>query len=115
MMWIEKHLPPGAAGRAEFVFFTFDSVADTPERLKLYAEGHGLDLGHWTLLAPTTTRCANSPPRSASATAPTAPGGFDHTAVISLLDEKGEIVFQQRGAQASSDELLARLKPLLRR
>ena len=23
---------------------------DTPERLKLYAEGHGLDAGRWTLL-----------------------------------------------------------------
>jgi hypothetical protein len=33
--------------------------------------------------------------------------------VISLLDEKGEIVFQQRGTRASSDELLAALKNLL--
>ena len=44
---------------------------------------------------------------------PDGQGGFDHAAVISLLDEKGEIVFQQRGTQASSDELLARLKTLL--
>ena len=39
--------------------------------------------------------------------------GFEHAAVISLLDAKGEIVFQQRGAQASSDELLAKLRGLL--
>ena len=57
--------------------------------------------------------CANSPPRWASATVRTAQGGFDHAAVISLIDEKGEIVFQQRGTQASSDELLAKLKTLL--
>ena len=39
--------------------------------------------------------------------------GFEHAAVISLLDVEGEIVFQQRGVQASSDELLARLRGLL--
>jgi protein SCO1 len=39
-------------------------------------------------------------------------GGFDHAAVISLLDAKGEIVFQQRGTQASSTELLAKLTAL---
>ena len=49
MMWIDKHLPPEAAKKVSFVFFTFDSVADSPERLQLYAEGHGLDLSRWTL------------------------------------------------------------------
>ena len=44
---------------------------------------------------------------------PDGQGGFDHAAVISLIDEKGEIVFQQRGTQASSDELLAALNNLL--
>ncbi len=43
MMWIEKHLSPGDAARVRFAFFSFDSEADTPERLKLYAESHGLD------------------------------------------------------------------------
>ena len=44
---------------------------------------------------------------------PDGQGGFDHAAVISLLDAKGEIVFQQRGAQASPDELLAKLTSLI--
>ena len=34
MMWIEKHLPPDAAARVRFAFFSFDPEADTPERLK---------------------------------------------------------------------------------
>jgi protein SCO1 len=50
MVWVDRHLPPGVTRGVEFVFFTFDSVADTPERLRLYAEGHGLDLSHWMLL-----------------------------------------------------------------
>ncbi len=47
MMWIEKHLPPDAADRVRFAFFTFDPEADTPERLRLYAESHGLEHFHY--------------------------------------------------------------------
>ena len=63
MMWVEKHLPPDTAGRVRFAFFSFDSEADTPERLRFYADSHGLDLGRWTLCAATTTRCGSSRPR----------------------------------------------------
>ena len=40
-------------------------------------------------------------------------GGFDRAAVISLLDANGEVVFQQRGVKANSEELLDKLKELL--
>jgi protein SCO1 len=113
MMWIEKHLPAGAAARVRFAFFSFDSEADTPERLKLYADSHGLDLERWTLL-----RGDDDAVRELSAALdvpfrPNDQNGFEHAAVISLLDAKGELVFQQRGAQASSDELMAKLRGLL--
>jgi protein SCO1/2 len=115
MMWIEKHMTPGTAGRAEFVFFTFDSVADTPERLRLYAEGHGLDLGHCMLLGADDDSVRELAAALGVAYRPDGAGGFNHTSVISLLDEKGDIVYQQHGTQASSDELLAELKMLLAR
>ena len=113
MMWVEKHLPPGAAARVRFAFFSFDSEADTPERLKLYADSHGLDLGHWTLL-----RADDDAVRELAAALDVPfrlndQNGFDHAAVISLLNDKGEIVFQQRGTQAASDALLAKLDRLL--
>jgi protein SCO1 len=114
MMWIEKHLPAGAADRVRFAFFSIDSEADTPERLRLYADSHGLDTTRWTLF-----RAADDDAVRQLAAAlgvayrPDGQGGFDHAAVISLIDEKGEIVVQQRGAQASSDELLAALNSLL--
>ena len=113
MMWIEKHLPLGAAAHVRFAFFSFDSEADTPERLRLYADSHALDLGRWTLL-----RGDDEAVRELSAALdvpfrPNDQNGFDHAAVISLLNAKGEIVFQQRGAQASSDELLAKLTSLI--
>ena len=50
MTWVEKHLPPDEVNRVRFAFFSFDGEADTPERLRLYAESHDLDLNRWTLL-----------------------------------------------------------------
>jgi protein SCO1/2 len=109
MSWIEKHLPPDMTGRVRFAFFSFDSEADTPERLKLYAESHGLDLRHWTLLRANDDAARELAAALGVGYRPNGQGGFDHAAVISLLDEKGEIVVQQRGAQASADDLLAKL------
>ena len=113
MMWIEKHLPPDAADRVRFAFFSFDLEADTPERLRLYAEGHGLDLTHWTLLRADDDAARELAAALGVGYRPNGPGGFDHAAVISLLDDMGDIVFQQRGAQANSGELLAALNTLL--
>jgi len=113
MMWIEKHLPKGDADRVRFAFFSFDSEADTPERLRLYAESHGLDLGHWSLLRADEDATRELAAALGVAYRPDGAGGFDHAAVISLLNAKGEIVFQQTGTRASCDELLVRLKAQL--
>ena len=113
MMWVEKHLPPEAAARARFAFISFDSEADTPERLRLYAESHGLDRARWTLLT------ADDDAVHELAAALDVPfrandqNGFDHAAVLTLLNGRGEITFQQRGTQASSEALLDKFVELL--
>ncbi len=113
MMWIDKHLPPGAASRVEFVFFTFDSVADTPERLRLYADGHGLDLSHWLLLGADDDTVRELAAALGVGYRPDGQGGFNHTAIISLLDARGNVVFQQRGTEARSEELLAKVSGII--
>ena len=113
MMWVEKHLPPGAGPRVRFAFFSFDSEADTPERLKLYGESHGLDPSRWTLLRSDADAVRELAAALDVPFRPNDEAGFDHAAAISLLNAKGEIVFQQRGAQASSEELLKKLEELL--
>jgi protein SCO1 len=113
MMLIEKHLPSGAGDRVRFAFFSFDSEADTPERLRLYAESHGLDPSRWTLLHGYDDAVRELAAALDVPFRPNDQNGFDHAAVISLLNGRGEIVFQQRGVQTSSDELLARLNTML--
>jgi len=113
MMWVEKHLPPSAGGRVRFAFFSIDSAADTPPRLKAYADDHGLDPARWTLLHGDEEAVRELAAALGVGYRADGKGGFDHAAVISLLDSKGEILFQQRGVRASSQELLDRLIKLL--
>ena len=112
MMWIESHLPEGARNRVRFAFFSFDSEADTPERLKLYGDSHGLNLSRWTLLHGDDEAVRELAAALDVPFRPDDEAGFDHAAVISLLNVQGEIVYQQRGAQASSEALLDKLKEL---
>ena len=113
MMWVEKHLPPESVGKVRFAFFSFDSEADTPERLRLYADSHGLDLDRWTLLGADDDAVHELAAALDVPFRPNDQNGFDHAAVISLLNDRGEIVFQQRGTQASSETLLAELVKVL--
>ena len=112
MLWIEKHLDPELATHVRFAFFSFDSEADTPERLTLYAQAHGLEPDRWSLFVSDEDTVRDLAAALGVGYRPDGQGAFDHSAVITLLDAEGDIVFQQRGTQASSDELLAKLRGL---
>jgi protein SCO1/2 len=112
MLWIEKHLPPEANG-IRLALFSFDSVLDTPERLKRYADDHGLEPARWSLFHGDQDAVRELAAALGVSYRPDGKGGFDHATVISLLDADGNVVFQQRGTQASPEELLAKLKSLV--
>ncbi len=109
MIWIEKHLPQDAAKRVTFAFFSINSAIDTPTKLMAYADEHGLDPATWTLFHGDDDAGRELAAALGVGYRTDGQGGFDHAVVISLIDEKGEIVVQQRGTQASSDELLTAL------
>jgi protein SCO1/2 len=114
MMWIDKHLPPDAEGHVQFALFSFDAAVDTPARLKAYADEHALDLGRWSLYHGDEDAVRELAAALGVSYRPDGHGGFDHAEVISLLDDKGEIVFQQRGTEARSEELLAKVSGIIR-
>ena len=114
MVAIEDRLKESSPARVHFVFFSIDSAIDKPERLKAYAGDHGLDLAHWTLYhgddkavrelaAALGVRYRRDPN-----------GGFDHSAIISLLDEEGNIAFQKPDAQLDTGEMVEKIKALAR-
>ena len=114
MMWIEKHLPEEGAGRIRFAFFSIDPARDTPQKLKAYAEDHGFGAS-WMLYHGDEDSVRELAAALGMGFRPDGHGGFDHAALVTLLDSKGEIIFQQRGAQASSEDLLDKLKTVIER
>ena len=45
---------------------------------------------------------------------PLSDGGFDHSNVIHILDQKGEIVFQQNGLGANPEQSVQEIRSLLK-
>jgi protein SCO1 len=113
MLWIEKHLPLEGPGGVRFALFSFDSVVDTPERLRSYAAEHGMEPGRWTLFHGDEDAVRELAAALGVRYRADGQGGFDHATVISLLDADGNIVFQQTGTQASPRELLTKLDGLV--
>jgi protein SCO1/2 len=109
MMWLDKHLPPTMKDKVQFVFLSFDGIADTPERLNLYAESHGLDLAHWSLFEAKEDTVRELAAALGVGFRPDEAAGFDHTAAISVIAPDGRILYQQNGVAPDPTELLAKI------
>ena len=89
-----------------FAFFSLDSNIDTPERLTAYAKDHGLDPAHWTLYQGDDKAVRELAAALGVRYRRDASGGFDHSAIITILDAGGTIVAQQPDAQVSTEEMV---------
>jgi protein SCO1/2 len=106
--WLHRLLQSG--GR--FVFFSLDPAADTPARLKAYAEERGLDPADWSLYHGDDKAVRDLAAALGVRFRRDDKGGIDHSAAISLLDEKGEITFQKLDTKLDADEFVARIEAL---
>jgi protein SCO1/2 len=95
-----------------FAFFSLDAKADTPAKLKAYAAEHGLDPASWSLYHGDEKAVRDMAAALGVRYRPDGQGGFDHSTVISLLDDKGEIVFQKLDAKLDTDEFVAKIEGL---
>ena len=89
-----------------------NSAIDTPERLKAYAGDHGLDLAHWTLYQGDDKAVRELAAALGVRYRRDATGGFDHSAIITILDADGKIVAQQPDAQVNTEEMVKKITAL---
>ena len=99
----------------KLVSFTIDPKRDTPETLKIYADNLGINHDKWLFLSgdkEETFELANSYFVSALED-PEAPGGFDHSGKIILVDKKGHIRSFTEGTDPSTtDQFIKDIKKL---
>jgi protein SCO1 len=112
MVAIEDRAREKSSTGLRFALFSIDTAIDTPERLKAYAGDHGLDLAHWTLFHGDDKAVRELAAALGVRYSRDASGGFDHSAMISLLDAEGNIVFQQLDAKLDVSEMVRKLEAL---
>lgn len=113
MKVIQQSLPAGVRGKVDFLLVSIDPVRDTPDALKAYRAKHDLGFDHWSLL--------RGEPASVKALAEMmgfryAPGTnlqYAHSLLITILNQSGEIVFQEAGVGNSQEGAVAVLQRLV--
>jgi protein SCO1 len=112
MQAIEKAAAARHVKGLSFAFFSLDSRLDTPERLKTYADEHGLDARNWSLFNSDDKAVRDLAAALGVRYRADGQGGYDHSSVITLLDAQGEIVFQKLDASLDVAEFVARIESL---
>ena len=112
MVAIEDRAKEASLKGIHFAFFSLDSAIDTPERLKAYAGDRGLDLVQWTLYQGDDKAVRELAAALGVRYRRDASGGFDHSAIITILDADGRIVAQQPDAQVNTEEMVKKLTAL---
>ena len=101
----------GAEG-FDVVTIGFDSVADSPARMRAFARSHGIDLPNWRFLSGDRAN-VDGLIEDLGFTRLASPRGFDHIAQVSLIDADGRVAAQVYGSSFAAPALVEPLKQLL--
>jgi protein SCO1/2 len=109
---IEKALPRSLRGKVDFLLVSIDPDRDTPEVLHAYRARHQLTTEHWTLLTGPAAAVKQLADMVGFQYYPGSQRQYAHSLLVTILDQNGEIVFQQAGVGASLDGAIGTLKKL---
>jgi protein SCO1/2 len=112
MQRIEAALPAEIRKRVGFTLVSFDSRRDTAAALADYRRSRRLNAENWTLLHGQPDDILELAALLGVRYKQDAYGQFMHSNVITLLNAKGEIVFQQTGLNSDPQEMISRLGQL---
>lgn len=109
MRHIESELG-SAAEQVGFLLVSINPTRDTPARLDTFARENGLDLNRWTLLYGEAPQVRELAAILGVRYNKTTPLDFAHSNIITVLDNGGEIVYQQDGLDADPNDTLGEIK-----
>jgi protein SCO1/2 len=90
----------------------FDTVNDTPQRMRSFARSRGVDLPNWHFLSGDAAS-VDALAKAVGFTIVPSAGGFDHMAQVSVVDAKGVIYQQIAGGVFSPPAVVEPLKDLI--
>ena len=109
---IEKQIPNNNDLR--YVLISIDPVNDTPERLKTFAIENQMDAEHWTFLQGTASTVREFANVLAVKYKQISPVDFSHSNIISVFNDKGELMHQQEGLGVDNKETVSTILELIK-
>ncbi len=107
---IEKQVPNNKDLR--YILVSIDPVNDTPERLKAFAIENKMDAEHWTFLQGTESTVREFANVLAVKYKQISPLDFSHSNIISVFNDKGELMHQQEGLGVDNKETISTILEL---
>ena len=107
---IEKQIPEEMLGDVEMLLVSIDPETDTPERLKSCAIENKMDGEPWVFLRSTEEHTREFAAVLAVNYRQISPIDFSHSNIISVFNDKGELIFQQEGLNVNSDATVKKIK-----
>lgn len=107
---IEEQLSDDAKGKTKMVLVSIDPVIDTTERLKDFAIENVMDREPWLFLRSTEDNTREFAAVVAVNYKRISPIDFSHSNIISVFNDKGEMVFQQEGLGVNSDATIQNIE-----
>jgi protein SCO1/2 len=114
MQQLAQSLPANARTNVGFLLVTFDPDRDTTGALRAYRATRKLPEPQWKLLRGSPEDTRELALVLGLKYRQDAGGQFAHSNLITILDAKGEIAWQQTGLAGSPDQLAERLSGLLK-
>lgn len=113
MKKIEKLLPSPLLNKTQFVLLSLDSERDTTEKLKAFAESHAINSSHWLLLRSNPSAVRTLAVALGMKYKKEKSGDFQHSNLITVLDENGVIKHQQTSLGQGGEETVSIIKSTL--
>jgi len=107
---IEEQLPEEIKDKVKMIFVSIDPETDTPERLKAFAKENLMDEEPWLFLRSTEANTREFAAVLAVNYKEISPINFSHSNIISVFNEKGELVFQQEGLGVNSNNTIKNIE-----
>ena len=106
---IERAASPAQLQRLRVLMISIDPEHDSVQNLQALTKTRGIDVTRWTLARTDATTVRKIAAVLNVQYRPLPEGGFNHTAVITLLSPQGEIVAQSSVLAKADDALLSAL------
>lgn len=110
---IEQQIPASEKDNVQYVLVSMDPERDNPERLTEFAKEHQLDTKHWTLLTGTESDVLEIAGALNVRAIKLQDGSFDHSNIINIINNKGNIVYQQIGLAVNPTASVEKINSIL--